>query len=43
MFEKNNPTIYLNILYTKEKKMSNLHFKNYFELSETNNSINDSK
>ena len=42
-FKKNNPTIALSILYIKKISISSLYFKNYFKLSKTNNSINDSK
>ena len=42
-FKKNYPTTALNILHIKEKEMSSLYFKNYFELRKTDNSINDSK
>ena len=44
MVEKNNPTIALNILYTKErKKYVNLISQKLFEFWKTNHSINDSK
>ena len=40
-FEKNNPTIALNILYTREKKdLSSIYFKSSFNPWKTNNSLN---